>query len=190
MKSAQNKSWMSTAHLHYNYPTTSPRKPGDITTSALLIMLNLRVIIYFSILPLLSSCNTPRFDMKPIQNTKNARFAIESNNVNGILGIRYWTKKRGDWLLDTNMHYYKGSEIAYGQINPPWLKPDNKAVHLAAEAPPLPKNRTIYMDVEYQYDKFMTPSARTKTYSFIIDKSGAVTHFKEEPPVRIVIPEQ
>lgn len=147
---------------------------------------------------LFCSCASPQLNVKPIPFSKETSFEISTKGINGLLGIHFWegkyvwTGKPDNSLWRARLDYYPGPIVTYGRVPINFTTFNGNAGSGRSEsgkAKPLPQNRTIYMEINYQYDAFMAASARSKAFSFKIAPSGEIINFKEEAQKFIAIPE-
>ncbi len=145
---------------------------------------------------LMSSCLSPQISVEPQTQSNEVQFRVKTKRINSLRkvrfweGSRHWTGTSKKFLWDVDLHNYSGSDITYGQVPRAFTTAGGRvrsAVQVAI-AKPIPHGQPIYMQLEYQYDRFLSACVRSATYSFELSKNGKITNFKKEPPVVILIP--
>ena len=100
------------------------------------------------------SCQGPRIDVVPFVEGNRVVFDIPRSGINGLLGIIV-EDEAGHILWKVNLKYYNGRQITYGEMP----RGSKQVIPADGSTPPDIRGRRVQIQVEYQYDEFMAPSA-------------------------------
>jgi hypothetical protein len=128
------------------------------------------------------------------QRGSDTEFDIATRGINGLLGLRIWRADTRETLWDVNLNYYPGPKLAYGEV-PADFETFNGAQNSARQNfPPddqkpmtLPINSQLFVEVDCQYDHFISAACRCFYFLISTDEHG---NLSEVQPVNCLTPSE
>jgi len=139
---------------------------------------------------LFSGCSaTPRVNLITQQHGVYVDFNIQTEGINGLLGIKISQADTKDLLWDVDLAYFKGGRLTYGVV-PTNFEIINGSSSSAKQLFPasgtkprafLP-GKDFDLALSVQYDTVTTASMRTFYFSFSTDSLGRISAIRPVEP--------
>ena len=116
------------------------------------------------------------------QTATNLDFAISTEHVNGLLGLRIWQADTKELFWDVDLHYYREPHLTYGVVPRDFktfggvLSSAEQKFPAGGERPrPLPPSTQFRASILCQYDTMFDAHLCEFYFSFTTDADGRVS---------------